>query len=66
MNHKTELVPVSITMPIGMAHRLRLLAAMNDMSRSQYVREVLAEALPDDRSGEGPVDGALKEEPFGR
>ena len=45
MKHNEKLIPVSIAMPIGLARRIRVLAAQQDRSRSQLVREMLENAL---------------------
>lgn len=41
-----RIVPVSIAMPFRLAQRLRVLAALENKSRSQFVRETLERALP--------------------
>jgi hypothetical protein len=47
MSSAKRTVSVSIAMPESMARTIRVLAAQEDKSRSQYVREKLAEALPE-------------------
>jgi len=44
---RTEsVVPISISMPPTLAWRIRVLAARQNKSRSQFVREVLENVLP--------------------
>ena len=46
MQRTKRLIPVSISMPPALARRVRVQAAQEDKSRSQFVREVLERALP--------------------
>jgi len=58
MRESQRLVPVSIAMPSELALRIRVLAAQQNKSRSQFVREVLKKALtPADRRDTQPTIG---------
>ena len=41
-----EIVSISIALPFGLAHRLRVLAAQQNKSRSRLIREVMETAFP--------------------
>lgn len=45
MKRTKRVIPISIAMPADMARRIRVLAAQEDKSRSQFVREVLEREL---------------------
>jgi predicted DNA-binding protein len=42
---RSRVVPVSISMPPELAHRVRVLAARQDKSRSKFVCDVLEKSL---------------------
>jgi predicted DNA-binding protein len=48
MERNERVAPISIAMPASMAHRIRVLAAQEDKSRSQFVRELLERFLAGD------------------
>jgi metal-responsive CopG/Arc/MetJ family transcriptional regulator len=43
-----RMIPVSVSMPAGLARRIRVLAAKQDKSRSEFVREIMERVV--DRS----------------
>jgi len=64
MQRTKRVIPVSISMPPALARRIRIRAAQEDKSRSQFVCEVLERALPpedahtqESRAGGGDCEG---------
>lgn len=52
---KEKVIPISVAVSPDLAHKARVQAAMEGKSRSQFVREVLEQALGDAPAQAGPV-----------
>ncbi len=51
-----KVIPISVAIPLDLAHKARVEAALQGKSRSQLVREVLEQALGDAPETRAPVN----------